>query len=96
MIKSFRSKLAEDVFDGTNSKEVRKLPNNLLKVAVRKLDMVNSATVINDLRQPPGNRLEKLSGNLEAFHSIRINDQYRIIFMWRGSDAFEVDIVDYH
>ena len=96
MIKSFRSKLAEDVFDGTNGKEVRKLPSNLLKVAARKLDMVNSAIVIDDLRQPPGNRLEKLSGNLEEFHSIRINNQYRVIFMWRGSDAFEVDIVDYH
>ena len=65
-------------------------------VAFRKLRMLNNAHTINDLRSPPANHLEKLSGNREGQHSIRINDQYRICFLWQNGDAFDVEIVDYH
>lgn len=74
----------------------RKLPANIQNVVRRKLRMMNNAQNISDLRIPPANHLEKLSGNLEGFHSIRINKQWRIIFKWENDNAFEVQIVDYH
>ena len=74
----------------------RKFPANIQQTARRKLVHINSAISINDLRVPPGNRLEKLSGKLKDFHSIRINDQWRIIFKWEIDNAFEVAIIDYH
>ncbi len=93
MIKSFKEKETEKVF---NRQVSRKLPRDIQQVALRKLRMVNRAINLNDLRVPPNNRLEKLKGNRLGQHSIRINDQWRICFFWEGSDAYEVEIVDYH
>lgn len=93
MIKSFGSKETEKVWNGIRSK---KLPLECQKIARRKLRMINSSIDINDLRVPPANRLEKLSGNLSEFHSIRINKQWRIIFKWSNGNAHEVEIIDYH
>lgn len=97
MIVSFRDEGTEDVFDGRDSKRARKTcPQNILRVARRKLDQINQATNLDDLRAPPANRLETLKGNREGQHSIRINDQYRVCFTWTGNGAEEVEIVDYH
>ena len=96
MIKSFGSKGTEDIFHGTTSKESRKFPQNLLNVAFRKLDMINVAVQIVDLKVPPGNRLELLKGRLRRKYSIRINDQFRIVFVFVDSNAFDVEIMDYH
>ena len=93
MIKTFGDKETEKVWNGIYSK---KLPSEIQQIARRKLRMINNAQDINDLRVPPGNRLEKLKGDLNDFYSIRINNQWRIIFKWIGSDAYEVQIIDYH
>jgi proteic killer suppression protein len=93
MIKSFGDKETGKIWNGIYSK---KLLTEIQKIARRKLRMINSAQDINDLKVPPGNRLEKLKGNLKEFYSIRINNQWRIIFKWIGSDAYEVQIIDYH
>ncbi len=93
MIKSFGDRETEKVWNGQFSK---KLPNDIQPIARRKLRMINNAQDINDLRVPPGNQLEKLLGNLKEYYSIRINKQWRIIFKWIGSDAYEVQIIDYH
>ena len=93
MKKSFGDKETEKVWSGVYSK---KLPSEIQQIARRKLRMINNAQDINDLRVPPGNRLEKLKGDLSGFYSIRINNQWRIIFKWIGSDAYEVQIIDYH
>lgn len=93
MIKSFGDKETEKIWNGNFSK---KYPNQIQHVARRKLRMINNAQNINDLRIPPANRLEKLKGELKKFHSIRINDQWRIIFSWRSSNAYDVNIIDYH
>ena len=93
MIRSFGDKETEKIWNGIVS---RKLPFDIQNVARRKLRMINSSQDINDLRIPPANRLEKLKGNLSSFHSIRINNQWRIIFEWKNDDAYEVTIVDYH
>jgi proteic killer suppression protein len=93
MIRSFGDKETEKIWEGVVSK---KLPFDIQNVARRKLRMINSSQDINDLRIPPANRLEKLKGNLSTFHSIRINNQWRIIFEWKNDDAYEVKIVDYH
>ncbi len=93
MIKSFTCKETEKIWHGNQS---RKLPSDIQNVARRKLRMINNAQNINDLRIPPANHLEKLSGNLEGFHSIRINKQWRIIFRWENDNALEIGIIDYH
>jgi proteic killer suppression protein len=93
MIKSFGDKETEKIWNGIFSK---KLPSDIQPIARRKLRMINNAQDINDLRLPPGNRLEKLRGDLRDFYSIRINNKWRIIFKWIGSDAYEVLIIDYH
>ena len=93
MIKSFGDKETEKIRNGIFSK---KLPNDIQPLARRKLRMINNSQDINDLRIPPGNRLEKLKGDFKDYHSIRINSQWRIIFKWIGSDAYEVQIIDYH
>ena len=74
----------------------RKLPQDIQQTALRKLRMVNRAVTLQDLRVPPANRLEKLSGSRAGQYSIRINDQWRICFKWHDGDAYEVEIVDYH
>jgi proteic killer suppression protein len=93
MIVSFGDKETEKIWQGQRS---RKLPNQIQEIARRKLRMINSAIDLNDLKIPPANRLEKLSGDLRAFFSIRINDQWRIIFKWSAGNASDVEIVDYH
>ena len=93
MIRSFVDKQAERIFRRERS---RKLPQDLQRRALRKLRMLDAAQVLADLRVPPGNRLERLSGDREGEYSIRINDQFRICFVWRDGDAYRVEIVDYH
>ncbi|MEZ4899575.1 MAG: type II toxin-antitoxin system RelE/ParE family toxin [Saprospiraceae bacterium] len=94
MISSFGDQYeTEKIWEGIRSSH---LPNQIQNVARRKLRMINNAVNINDLRVPPANRLEKLTGNLQGFHSIRINNQWRVIFKWISSNAYEVKIVDYH
>jgi proteic killer suppression protein len=93
MIKSFKDKEAERLFHRQRS---RKLPQDLQRVAFRKLRMLNRARSLEDLKVPPANRLEALKGDRRGQHSIRINDQWRICFNWREGDTFNVEIVDYH
>ena len=93
MIKSFRDAETEKVFKRRFS---RRLPNDIQTVALRKLRMLSNAADLSDLRSPPANRLERLSGDREGQHSIRVNDQWRVCFRWRGGDAHEVEICDYH
>ena len=97
MIRSFKNQGTEDIFDGKNSKAARKsCPQHLWIMAARKLEQVDSATNLDDLKVPPGNRLEALSGNRYGQYSIRINDQYRVCFEWDSVHADNVEIVDYH
>ncbi len=93
MIKDFGDKESEKIWNGIRSK---KLPSEIQNVARRKLRMLNNAQEVNDLRIPPANRLEKLKGDLKDYYSIRINNQWRIIFQWKNNDAYVVKIVDYH
>jgi proteic killer suppression protein len=96
VIRSIKGQLTQDVFDGKNSKEARRLDQNLHTIAKRKLDQLNAAVKLDDLRMPPGNRLEALVGNLKGLHSIRINDQWRIVFQWTTTGPEDVRIEDYH
>ncbi|WP_136062625.1 type II toxin-antitoxin system RelE/ParE family toxin [Pontiella sulfatireligans] len=97
MIRSFKTQVAEDIFDGKSSKTARKAcPVKLWKIAARKLEQLDSACALDDLRIPPGNRLEVLRGSREGQYSIRINDQYRICFVWTHEGPDQVEIVDYH
>ncbi|MGH2790376.1 MAG: type II toxin-antitoxin system RelE/ParE family toxin [Actinomycetota bacterium] len=93
MIKSFRDKDTERLFE---RQQVRKVGTEVRRVALRKLRILDAAMSLADLRVPPGNRLERLRGDRAGQHSIRINDQWRICFRWRGGDAYDVEIVDYH
>jgi proteic killer suppression protein len=93
MIQSFAGQLTEDIFHGNPYK---KLDNQLVRAAIRKLDMLNAAHRLEDLRSPPGNRLEALRGDLNGFHSIRVNQQWRIVFRWEGNGASAVQLIDYH
>ena len=93
MIRSFRCKETEKLFGRVFS---RKLPHDVQKVARRKLEILDAAETLEDLRIPPANRLEKLHGKRAGQHSIRINDQWRLWFVWRESNAYDVEIVDYH
>jgi proteic killer suppression protein len=93
MIKSFKGKIAESIFNGIRSP---RFPDHLQKTARRKLKMIDSAHNTSDLTVFPGNRFEVLKGDRDGRSSIRINDQYRICFFWDGVDAYDVEIVDYH
>jgi len=93
MIVSFGNKETEKVWSG---ERVRKLPNEVQEIGRRKLRMLNNSQNIMDLTIPPSNKLEKLKGKLKDFYSIRINDQWRVIFKWNSGNASEVEIVDYH
>lgn len=97
MIISFSDQATSDIFNGIESKQARKrLPMELWKSASRKLDQLDSIVAIDELKVPPGNRLEKLRGSREDQMSIRINDQYRICFAWGEAGAVNVEIIDYH
>ena len=93
MLKSFGSRETEKNWRGIRS---RALPDDIQRVARRKLRMINNARDINDLRVPPGNRLEALKGDRTGQHSVRINQQWRICFRWDDGDAYDIEIVDYH
>ncbi|MFL5807289.1 MAG: type II toxin-antitoxin system RelE/ParE family toxin [Roseiflexaceae bacterium] len=93
MIRSFKDEEAEKIFHRQRS---RRLPSDIQQVALRKLRMLNRAQTLQDLRIPPANRLERLSGDRAGQYSIRINDQWRICFEWADGDALNVEIVDYH
>lgn len=93
MIQSFTCKETQKIFNGRFSS---KLPQDIQRLAARKLVLIDGAGKLDDLKSPPGNRLEILSGDRTGQHSIRINDQWRICFIWRDGNAFDVEIVDYH
>jgi proteic killer suppression protein len=93
MITGFADKRTERLYNGES---VRGLPPELLKVAWRKLDMLNRAHTLEDLRIPPANHLEMLRGDLRGFHSIRVNDRWRLVFHWRDGNAEKVRLTDYH
>lgn len=93
MIKNFKCKETEKLFNG---KFIKKLPTDIQRTTLRKLKMLDAATVIDTLKVPPGNRLEALKGNRKGQHSIRINDQWRICFIWNEGNVLSVEIVDYH
>jgi len=96
VIVTVADRTTQDVYDAVNSRYSRKLPLELHDKARRLLDQINAAPSLEFLRVPPSNRLEKLRGDLEGFWSLRINDQWRIIFRWQDNDACEVRITDYH
>jgi proteic killer suppression protein len=97
MIVSFKDDGTEDVFNGQNTAAARRAcPSALWRIAARKLDLLDAATSLQDLRAPPGNHLEALVGARKEQHSIRINSQYRICFVWTDSGPDQVEIVDYH
>ena len=96
MISGFHDQATEDIFNGANTPAARRIPRELWAVASRKLDMLEAANDLRDLRSPPGNRLEALRGRLAGRFSIRVNDQYRIVFGFEKGNATEVWITDYH
>ena len=96
MIVSFGDRATEALYHGGQASQFRKIPNEIRAVAIRKLDVLNAAVQLDELTRPPGNRLEPLAGDLAGFHSIRINQQWRLIFRWLSGDAHDVAIVDYH
>ena len=93
MIQSFGSKETDKVWEGIKSK---KLPEEIQQIARRKLRMLNNSIDLNDLTTPPANKLEKLKGKRKDYYSIRINNQWRIIFIWENGHSYEVEIIDYH
>ncbi len=97
MILTFHDDVTEDLFNGVSTKKTRKRrPAQLLDMAARKFDLLNAAVVLDDLKIPPGNKLEALKGDRKGQHSIRINDQYRICFVWTLAGPERVEVVDYH
>jgi proteic killer suppression protein len=96
MIASFGDEGTADLYHGRNTSRARRIPPDIQRRALVKLDMLNAADSLLDLRSPPGNRLESLSGRWAGFHSIRINQQWRIVFRWDSGKVFEVQLIDYH
>ncbi len=96
MIVSFGNRATSDLFHGISSSRARRLPIQIKELGLYKLDVLNAAQLLEDLKSPPGNRLEALKGDFAGFHSIRINNQWRIVFRWQASNAHDVQIIDYH
>ena len=96
MIASFGDRGTEDLYHGRPTARARRFPADVIETALVKLDSLNGAASMLDLRAPPGNRLEALKGELKGLHSIRVNDQWRLVFRWQGNDAYEVRLTDYH
>jgi proteic killer suppression protein len=94
-IRSFGDNATADLFHGKNTSRARRFPQSIVSNALRKLDVLNAAHKVDDLRSPPGNRLEIMKGDLEDFYSIRVNDQWRLIFRW-NEGTHDVSLVDYH
>lgn len=96
MIVSFGDAATDDLYHGKDTHRIQRFPLTIIRAALRKLDMISAAYRLNDLREPPGNRLELLKGGLGGFYSIRINEQWRIVFRWEDSNAYKVSLTDYH
>ena len=96
MIQNFKSKIAQDIYDGIMSASARKIPIILHDKIRRLFDQLNAATTIETMRTPPGNHLERLKGKLKDYWSVRVNIKWRVIFIWKDSEAYDVDVVDYH
>jgi proteic killer suppression protein len=96
MIVSFGDDATADLYHGRNTNRVRRFPATIIKAALRKLDMINAANLLQDLREPAGNRLELLKGDMAGYHSIRVNDHWRMIFQWIDNNAHGVSLTDYH
>ena len=96
MIISFGNQGTADLFNGIESREAKKIPSEITKTALKKLDMLNAAEQLDELKVPPGNRLEALKGNLKGYYSIRLNNRWRIIFQWDNGKVSQVQIIDYH
>lgn len=96
MIASFGDQGTADLYHGASTRRARAFPNDIVASALRKLDLLEAAHSLTDLRSPPGNRLESLRGKWRGLHSIRVNDQWRIVFRWSESSAHDVRLVDYH
>jgi toxin HigB-1 len=96
MIISFGDNATSDLYHGKATHRIRKFSPTIVRTAVRKLDMLNAADCLNDLRQPPGNRLESLKGKLAGYYSIRVNDQWRVVFRWEDNNVHRVSLTDYH
>lgn len=96
MIVSFGDRATEDLYHGRPTKRARQFPHDIVGLALVKLDMVNGAVAILDLKSPPGNRLEALKGDRRGFHSIRVNDQWRVVFRWENGGAHDARLMDYH
>lgn len=96
MIVSFGDRATEDLYHNRPTSRARRFPHDIVEVALVKLDMLYGAATVQDLRSPPGNRLQALKGELTGFHSVRVNDQWRLVFRWEGNNAYEVRLTDYH
>ena len=96
MIRTLADETTQDIWNGVNSKAARRIPRALWPVIQRKLDQLDSVARLDDLRIPPGNRLDALVGDLAGFHAIRVNEQYRVIFRFEREHAFDVRCADYH
>ena len=96
MIVSFGDRATEDLYHNRPTSRARRFPHDVVGPALVKLDMLNGSAAVLDLRSPPGNRLETLKGDLKRFHSIRVNDQWRLVFRWEGNNALDVRLMDYH
>ncbi len=96
MVASFGDKVTEAIFHGTPIRLIKRFPADVRDRAIRKLDMLNAARDVADLHLSPGNHLEELKGDLKGFHSIRVNDQWRLVFRWEEAQAYQVRLIDYH
>jgi len=96
MIVSFGDRATEDLYHGRSSNRVRQFPTDVVSGALVKLDMLNAAAALLDPRSPPGNRLEALRDDLKGMHSIRVNEQWRLMFRWEGNNCHDVRLLDYH
>ena len=96
MIVSLGDRATEDLYHGRSTSRARRFPQDVAGLALVKLDMLNGSSAVLDLRSPPGNRLEALKGDLTGFHSIRVNDEWPLVFRWEGNNALNVRLMDYH
>ena len=96
MIVSFGERATEDLYHSRPTSRARRFPRDIVEVALVKMDLLNGAAAVLDLRSPPDDRLETLKGELKGYHSIRINEQWRLVFRWENNNAHEVRLIDYH